>query len=88
VAFDGNPLFDWAKAAGTVYQAELQRLLSLQLGVAWGPDRNGTREMVGVEREVLRAFSKRSVARRPGHVARPVVLDAGPGASRLRRIPR
>lgn len=61
VAFDGNPLFDWAKAAGTVYQAELQRLLSQELGVAWAPDRNGTREMVGVEREVLRAFSKRSV---------------------------
>ncbi|MGH9153969.1 MAG: MobF family relaxase, partial [Acidimicrobiales bacterium] len=62
VAFDGNPLHDWAKAAGTVYQAELQRLLTQELGVAWGPDRNNTREMVGIDRKVLRAFSKRSVA--------------------------
>lgn len=29
--------------------------------MAWAPDSNGTREMVGVERDVLRAFSKRSV---------------------------
>ncbi len=62
VAFDANPLFDWAKAAGTVYQAELQRLLSQELRVAWGPDRNGTREMAGADRNVLRAFSKRTLA--------------------------
>ena len=61
VAFDGNLLFDWAKASGTIYQAELQRLLTLELGVAWAPDRNGTREMVGLGHDVLRAFSKRSV---------------------------
>ncbi len=62
VAFDANPLHDWAKAAGSIYQAELQRLLSHHLGVAWGPERNGCREMVGYTAEQLRAFSKRSVA--------------------------
>jgi conjugative relaxase-like TrwC/TraI family protein len=61
VAFDAGPLFDWCRAAGSVYQAELQRSLSLRLGVEWGPDRNNTRELVGFSRDQLRAFSKRSV---------------------------
>ncbi|HEV2810918.1 MAG TPA: MobF family relaxase [Acidimicrobiales bacterium] len=62
VAFDANPLHDWAKAAGSIYQAELQRLLSLHLGVEWGPERNGCREPVGFRADQLRAFSKRTVA--------------------------
>ncbi|HTW10614.1 MAG TPA: MobF family relaxase [Acidimicrobiales bacterium] len=61
VAFDAGPLFDWCRAAGSIYQAELQRCLSLRLGVEWGPDRNNTRELLGPSREQLRAFSKRSV---------------------------
>ena len=61
VAFDAGPLFEWARAAGSVYQSELQRSLSLRLGVTWGPDRNNTREITGFDRSQLRAFSKRSV---------------------------
>ena len=60
VAFDAGPLFEWARAAGSVYQNELQRSLSLRLGVCWGPDRNNTREIEGFSRAQLRAFSKRS----------------------------
>ena len=45
VALDAGPLFDWCRAAGSVYQNQLQRSLSLRLGVAWGPDRHNTREM-------------------------------------------
>ena len=60
VALDAGPLFEWARAAGSVYQNELQRSLSLRLGVCWGPDRHNTREMVGFTRAQLRAFSKRS----------------------------
>jgi conjugative relaxase-like TrwC/TraI family protein len=60
VAFDGAPLFEWARAAGSVYQNHLQRVLSEQLGVTWGPDRRNTREMEGFTRAQLRAFSKRS----------------------------
>jgi conjugative relaxase-like TrwC/TraI family protein len=60
VAFDAGPLFEWARAAGSVYQNELQRTLSLRLGVCWGPDRNNTREILGFSRAQLRAFSKRS----------------------------
>ncbi len=62
VALDANPLHTWAKATGTVFLNELERLLTERLGVAWGPERNGCRELVGFTREQLRAFSKRTVA--------------------------
>ncbi len=62
VAFDANPLHVWGKAAGTVFLNHLERTLTAQLGVAWGPDRNGSREMVGFTHKQLRAFSKRTVA--------------------------
>jgi conjugative relaxase-like TrwC/TraI family protein len=60
VGLDAGPLFEWARAAGSVYQNELQRSLSLRLGVCWGPDRHNTREIEGISRAQLRAFSKRS----------------------------
>ncbi len=62
VAFDANPLHTWAKATGTVFLNELERLLTARLGMGWGPERNGCREIVGLTREQLRAFSKRTVA--------------------------
>lgn len=60
VALDAGPLFEWARGAGSVYQNQLQRSLSLRLGVRWVPDRNNTREIEGFSRAQLRAFSKRS----------------------------
>ena len=62
VAFDANPLHVWAKATGTVFLNELERILTDRLGVEWGPDRNGSRELIGFSREQLRAFSKRTTA--------------------------
>ncbi len=62
VALDGHPVHVWLKAGGTVFQAELQRQLTDRLGVAWGPERNGCREMLGFTPQQLRAFSKRTVA--------------------------
>ncbi|MHB1533181.1 MAG: MobF family relaxase [Acidimicrobiales bacterium] len=60
VGLDAGPLFEWARAAGSVYQNQLQRSLSLRLGVVWGPDHHNTREIEGFSRTQLRAFSKRS----------------------------
>jgi conjugative relaxase-like TrwC/TraI family protein len=62
VAFDANPLHVWGKATGTVFLNELERVLTERLGVEWGPERNGSRELVGFTREQLRTFSKRTVA--------------------------
>jgi conjugative relaxase-like TrwC/TraI family protein len=61
VALAARPLFVWARAAGSVYQAELQRSLSVRLGVEWGPDRSNTRDLLEFTPAQLRAFSKRSV---------------------------
>jgi conjugative relaxase-like TrwC/TraI family protein len=61
VALAARPLFVWARAAGSIYQAELQRTLSVRLGVAWGPDRSNTRDLVGFTTAQLRAFSRRTV---------------------------
>jgi conjugative relaxase-like TrwC/TraI family protein len=61
VAIDATVLYRWAKAAGSIYQEELRRRLSDRLGVGWGPDRNGCREMTGITETQLRAFSKRTV---------------------------
>src|SRR5205807_4953111 len=62
VALEGRGLYEWKKAAGSVYAEQLRTTLSRRLGIAWGPDRNGTREMIGIAPEKLRAFSKRTVA--------------------------
>src|SRR5262249_49914433 len=61
VALAARPLFVWARAAGSIYQAELQRALSVRLGVGWGPDGSTTRELAGFTTVQLRAFSKRTV---------------------------
>ena len=60
VALDAGPFYEWGRAAGCIYQEELRRRLTASLGVAWGADRNGTREMLGFSEPQLRAFSKRT----------------------------
>jgi conjugative relaxase-like TrwC/TraI family protein len=76
-AVDAAPLYEWAKAAGSVYQEELRCRLTAELGVEWGPDRNGCREIVGFDPGWLRTFSKRTVAIE-GHLAGAAPEDADP----------
>jgi conjugative relaxase-like TrwC/TraI family protein len=61
-ALDATPLYEWGKAAGSIYQEELRRRLTEELGVEWGPNRNGCREMAGFDPAWLRTFSKRTQA--------------------------
>lgn len=61
VALDAAALYHWSKAAGSIYQEELRRRLTERLGVGWGSDRNGCREMPGISEEQLRVFSKRTI---------------------------
>ena len=61
-ALDATPIYEWAKAAGSVYQEELRHRLTAELGVEWGADRNGCREIVGLDPGWLRTFSKRTQA--------------------------
>ena len=61
-ALDATPLYEWGRAAGSVYQEELRRRLTERLGVEWGPDRHGCREIAGFDPGWLRTFSKRTQA--------------------------
>ncbi len=62
VALDAGAVYEWKRAIGCIYAEELRTRLTRRLGVEWGPDRNGTREMVGLTPTQLRTFSKRTVA--------------------------
>jgi len=61
-ALDATPLYEWGRAAGSVYQEELRRRLTERLGVEWGADRHGCREMAGFDPGWLGTFSKRTQA--------------------------
>jgi conjugative relaxase-like TrwC/TraI family protein len=60
VALDGAAVYRWAKAAGSVYQEQLRTNLTGALGVGWGPDRHGCRELAGISEAQRRVFSKRT----------------------------
>ncbi len=57
-ALDGRQLYLQAKTAGTLYQAALRDQLR-PLGLAWVLNPNGTAEIDGIPRSVLRGFSRR-----------------------------
>src|SRR5256714_7694909 len=56
---DGRRIYAHAKTAGYLYEARLRSLLTRELGVSWGPVRNGIADVEGVPAGVLRAFSRR-----------------------------
>jgi conjugative relaxase-like TrwC/TraI family protein len=59
VALDATAIYQQAKTAGYLYQAELRARLAEYLGVEWGEVRNGTAEIKGVPVAVIEHFSKR-----------------------------
>ena len=58
-ALDSRALYTHAKTAGYLYQAALREQLSRRLGVEWTAVRNGTAEIAGIPRDVIKAFSRR-----------------------------
>jgi conjugative relaxase-like TrwC/TraI family protein len=60
-ALDGRDVYRHRRAADAIYRAALQRELTRSLGVAWtDADRHGNREVRGMPKELVRAFSKRA----------------------------
>jgi conjugative relaxase-like TrwC/TraI family protein len=60
-ALDGRDVYRHRRAADAIYRAALQRELIRSLGVEWTEaDRHGNRELRGIHKELLRAFSKRT----------------------------
>ncbi|MCA1674293.1 MAG: relaxase domain-containing protein, partial [Actinobacteria bacterium] len=58
-ALDAKHLYRHAKTAGYLYQAQLRKELTRRLGVEWTPVRKGAADIEGIERSVIRAFSRR-----------------------------
>ena len=58
-ALDAKHLYRHAKTAGYLYQAQLRKELTRRLGVEWTPVRKGAADIDGIERPVIRAFSRR-----------------------------
>jgi conjugative relaxase-like TrwC/TraI family protein len=60
-ALDGRDVYRHRRAADAVYRAALQRALTRSLGVAWtDADRHGNREIRGMPKELIQAYSKRT----------------------------
>jgi len=60
-ALDGRDVYRHRRAADAVYRAVVQRELTRSLGVEWTEaDRHGNREVAGMPKELVRAFSKRT----------------------------
>lgn len=59
-ALDGRYLKRKQRALGGLYQSVLRAELTHRYGVRWGPIANGQAEIVGMPRELLDAFSKRT----------------------------
>ncbi|MGH9114336.1 MAG: MobF family relaxase, partial [Acidimicrobiales bacterium] len=58
-ALAGDRVYRWAKTLGYLYQAALRAELAETLDIAWGPVRNGSAEIAGVDSRLVEAFSKR-----------------------------
>ena len=71
---DGHELFHHKKAAGVLYQAALRAELHSRLGVVFGaPSAHGQAEILGVPKEVMAAWSKRTA--QIDAEAAPVIAD-------------
>ncbi len=58
-AFDARGLYAHARTAGALYQAQLRHELRRRLGLEWGPLRAGMADIRGIDRSVVRVFSRR-----------------------------
>lgn len=62
-SLDGREVFDHKKAAGMIYQTALRNEMTARVGVRFGPvTRDGQAELVGIPKELLVLWSKRTTA--------------------------
>ncbi|EHN09729.1 Ti-type conjugative transfer relaxase TraA [Patulibacter medicamentivorans] len=58
-ALHARPIYQHAKAAGTLYQAHLRAEVRERLGLEWGDVHKGAAELRAIDAQVLKAFSRR-----------------------------
>ena len=75
---DGREMFDHKKAAGMIYQTALRNEMHARLGVEFGPvSVDGQAEIVGVPKELLKLWSKRTAA---------IEAEAGPKIAEYEKL--
>src|SRR5664280_1007324 len=84
---DGRHLYQWQKAAGTLYQSALRAELA-PLGLAWDVRRNGLSEVRDIPKTILRAFSKRRADIEQAMEQRGTTSSAGAAKAALATRPR
>jgi conjugative relaxase-like TrwC/TraI family protein len=82
---DGRRIYAHAKTAGYLYEARLRSLLTRELGVAWGPVRNGIADIEGVPRPVLRRSAGGGLTSRRSSSVAARQAPARPRSPRSRR---
>src|SRR4051794_34434271 len=85
VSLDSKSLYHEAKAAGVIYQATLRHLLHAERGFEFHPvdPRTGMAEIVGVNPDCIKAWSRRSTLLREWAANTLVVVDGAPTAAQL-----
>ena len=83
---DGRRIYAHAKTAGYLYEARLRALLTRELGVEWGPVRNGIADIDGVA--ARGAAGVQPAARRHRGRARAARRERAPRPRRSRRCRR
>ena len=85
VSIDSKSLYHEAKAAGIVYQATLRHELHAERGFEWTPvdEHSGMAEIAGVDKESIKAWSRRSTRLREWARDNLVVVDGEPTAQQL-----
>ena len=81
-ALDGAYLKKHQRMLGGIYQSALRNELSHTLGFEWEPIVNGQAEIAGIPKDVLRAFSKRTVRSRKRSTSRSRTSSKGKVATR------
>jgi conjugative relaxase-like TrwC/TraI family protein len=77
VSLDSKSLYHEAKAAGMIYQATLRHELHTELGLEFNPvdEHAGMAEIAGVDKDCLKAWSRRSTRLREWAANNLVVVD-------------
>lgn len=77
---DARQLYGEARVAGAMYEAHLRHELTVDLGLSWSALRGAWADVAGIDRRVVRAFSRRAAEIEQAMAAEGL---AGPRAARV-----
>ncbi|KDE96664.1 ATPase AAA [Mycolicibacterium aromaticivorans JS19b1 = JCM 16368] len=84
-SLDSDSLWHEAKPGGIIYQATTRRVLTQSIGAEWGPTdpHTGMAELIGVDPEKIKAYSRRSTQLRDWADNKLELIDGQPTQGQL-----